>query len=389
MNVTDLFCKSRRILACLLVTFTGAYGQKNLAVLDKRIRVSVEQVNVDALGDIITRQTGLILSFNSQKIGARQQVRLRQSSYTTRQLLALIKQATGADYTIYQEHVIFHRVIKTPEPAAKKSQSAAAMPVKQAPLPVKQTPPVRTYPIQEITGVRADSVWINDLGPLLVERPAIAAMPPGSNRADSPVLQAPRRERKRWRLRLPAMISGNGIFSPFVQAGIATNETFYANLQVKAGLGIIYGIGSWSSNFSVSGFRYGLGASIPLRNDWRLQLEATTGKLSKEVMTRLAYDTTSLHRVATRTRLHQAGLFVQKSIGQHLVLHGGPVFNHLKNTHYFDGEQEPRGNIGLYPPEDVNAYYTIKPHYTIGSSEMRAADAKIWIGLQLGINYRF
>jgi hypothetical protein len=381
MNVTELFRKAPLWLLCLMMTFTGLYGQTAPAILNKQMRVPVKKVNIDALGDIITQQTGLILSFNSQKIGARQQVRLQQPSYTIRQLLTMIKVATGADYTIYQEHVIFHRfnVHNTPKKEIKPSIPVAAAPKKtviKKPLPdsvhaKKTTAAVRLLPVRV---ARANAAVMPSLQGTrtLILKPSPAPAP----------LQSAIRSMQRER-------TDRRFFKLFAQGGITTDEIYYANAEVKAGLGLIYGIGIWGSNFSISGFRYGLGSSIALRNKWRLELEATTGSLSKASSITIPPDTFRL-TLEVRSRLNRAALLVQKEIGPHIAVHAGPVFNHLKSTYYRNGTARPLTEIFPNMPDAGQTYYTIKPPYTLSNSAPdRTDNIKTWIGLQAGVSYRF
>jgi hypothetical protein len=181
-----------------------------------------------------------------------------------------------------------------------------------------------------------------------------------------------------------------GLFKPFVLAGFGADEIFYANLQAKAGLTLIYGIADWSSNFSISGFRYGAGSSYPLRNGWLIQLEATTGRLSKETLIRRNDTAIAMIPLDVSSRLQRISLFAQKNIAQHLSVYGGPVFNHLKTIYQLTNTQVSLATVTLTTFAAEKDYTTVKPPYTLSSSApTELENIKTWIGLQIGINYRF
>lgn len=445
MNVIELFRKACLITVCTTI-FAGVNAQTVSPLLDKQVRVPAKEVNIITLGELITAQTGFILSFNAQKIIAQKRLRLQHSSYSIRQLLSMIKEATSAEYTIYQEHVIFHRVTNNtatvttlatshtarhdtkPLYAAGVNQSHANASVRQVKLPVaklsgnivhhrtssqpEQTqtktrlqPGVQTDHTDKKTGTTTNMMsgtitgrsLNNIMGnnsptynrPYLLSylTPATIAVPvvKPATPVFLPVTPAVQPHKRRYEHEKP------GLLKSFVLAGFGADEIFYANLQAKAGLTLIYGIADWSSNFSVSGFRYGLGSSYPLRNDWLIQLEATTGNLSKETSVRGSGDT-STRRIPldVRSRLQRISLFAQKSIAQHLSVYAGPVFNHLKSNYHLNSRQVSPATITQTTLATEKDYSTVKPPYTLGNSApAEPENIKTWIGLQIGINYRF
>ncbi len=434
MNVTKLLFKAHLLLVCLLL-LTRIYGQTAAPPLNKPVHVPVQRVDIDALGDIITQQTGFILSFNAQKIGARQQVQLRKSVYTVQQLLALIKTVTDADYSIYKEHVIFHRrvvnshkkqdtiekgeikqvaaaVVKAPVtmPSAVHTPTIPGRPPKagkttariahvQGPdkptaaaaenntdIPNVSGPKTTGSPGPPAAGITTKKpiqrtpllATIKGVTPNIVTIPPVK---PGIFIPIHPILASPRRGREK-----------PGLFHVFGQAVLAADETFYVNAQAKAGITLLYGIAGWSSNFSVSGFWYGLGSSFPLRRDWRIQLEATTGKLSKATTITEFIDTIPIHRHAVRieNQLHRLGLFVQKGLHARLAVHAGLVFNYLKITYYLNETPTTPGNFPPGSGDITQTFYLLKPAYTFNSAAFdKPENIRTWIGLQAGLSYRF
>ncbi|MCF6402480.1 porin family protein [Chitinophaga filiformis] len=461
MNVIELFRKACLTAICVLL-LTGARAQTTTPSLDKKVRVPLKEVNITTLGDMITAQTGFILSFNAQKIIAWKQLQLRQSSYSIQQLLTMIKEATGSEYVIYQDHVIFRQINNkraasqtaaftqtTKQIAARKptgiSRQAVSIAGKEISMPAsKQTDHIatrkntaryhtgartasqmgpnkgsetgasshsasnknnnnrrniltdRTSKAKDIkTAIKPDRAVttpatdmavhlipnsLSCIAPLQITIPAIKPVSP----ALIPLSPPAGREKKRYIYEKP------GLFKPFVQAGFAADDALYANLQAKAGITLVYGIVSWSTNFSVSGFRYGAGISYPLNNGWLIELEATTGKLFKETPIHIDDDTTNTRPpLFVNSRLQRVCLFAQKSIAPHLSVYAGPVFNHLKSTYQLSTwslSVATLQEISLTPEKD---YMTIRPPYTLHRSPAEEIeDIRVWIGFQIGISYR-
>ncbi|SHN43271.1 porin family protein [Chitinophaga sp. CF418] len=498
-------------MICVLLS-TGVKAQTNPPSLDKQVRVPLKEVNITTLGDMITAQTGFILSFNAQTIIAQKQLLLRHPSYSIHQLLTIIKEATSSEYTIIQDHVIFRRVknkgvvtrtattshttkqeigqrlagINRPPVATAGKQIHITVTPKAGhiayhhnttPLPhmgrtagqtknrtglkaavpsgrssnknnnihqniitnketgiktdntssAPTTAPTTDITVQLIpdttravtktgivmelipdnmsaannTGITADATTgttsaapinviagnskaagnsLAYIGPLRITIPTIKPAAPALLQVTPPA----KRQKERYVYEKP------GLFKPFVQAGFAADEALYANLQAKAGITLAYGIVSWSTNFSVSGFRYGAGISYPLNNGWLIELEATTGKLFKETPVRMNDDTTTTKPpLYANSRLQRISLFAQKSIGPHLSVYAGPVFNHLKSTYQLRTWPLNLASLRVIVSTPEEDYVTISPLYTLHRSPAEETeDIMTWIGFQIGISYR-
>ena len=408
-------------MVCILA-FTGMEAQTVPPSLDKRVRVPLKQVNIISLGDMITAQTGFILSFNAQKIIAQKQLLLRQPSYSMHQLLTMIREATGSEYTIYQEHVIFHRtnnkdvitqVTASNQPRKQVTEKRLIATIRQPKttramhktgILANLTPATTTMasntdiakkavsdsstltPLNIITGSsktisNSPSYSLTAAAPVKLSIPTIKPTTPALQRVTSPA----KRQRE------PYIYEKPGLFKPFVQPGFAADEALYANFQAKAGMTLAYGIVSWSTNFSVSGFRYGAGISYPVNNRWLIELEATTGKLFKETPIHTVSDTGATRPIVyVNSQLQRISLFVQRRIAAHLSVHAGPVFNRLKSTYQLTTWPLSLATLRLIATTPEKDYVTIKPPYTLHRSppeEME--DISTWIGFQVGISYRF
>ncbi|SDG38193.1 hypothetical protein [Chitinophaga filiformis] len=405
-------------MVCILL-FTGVKAQTVPPSLDKRVRVPMKEVSITTLGDMITTQTGFILSFNAQKVIAQKQLQLRQPSYSMHQLLTMIREATGSDYTIYQDHVIFRRSnnknvatrtatssqpikhVTEQRPTGAKWQPIGAG--KQMHIPVTNAPPGTITATPE-AGITTDflpnataATLINtiagsnktisnspsyslSIAPVRLTIPTIKPAAPMSLRPTSPAK----------RQKQPYIYEKPGLFKPFAQSGFAADEALYANVQAKAGVTLVYGIVSWGTNFSVSGFRYGAGISYPLNNRWLIELEATTGKLFKETTIHTVSDTGATRPVVyVNSQLQRVSLLVQRRISPHLSVHAGPVFNRLKSTYQLTTWPLSLATLRAVATTPEKDYITINPPYTLHRSPPEeTADISTWIGFQIGISYR-
>lgn len=182
----------------------------------------------------------------------------------------------------------------------------------------------------------------------------------------------------------PASMKGNGSNErrPFVfllNAGVSADEMNYVNPTLQLGFPFLYGIGSWSSNFSNSSLRWGAGTSIRLSDDWRLHLQGTTGQLKQ------SWDTMTL--VATMKVQHlKLALIAERKLGHHFSLQGGLSFNRMLTRYYdFNGQFQALDKPGM---EAMKNYFILpQPPYTLSDNYGSNGNVKTWIGFQLGIFY--
>jgi len=165
-----------------------------------------------------------------------------------------------------------------------------------------------------------------------------------------------------------------------LMAGISANELLYANPTLKVGIPLFYAIGSWSSNFKRSEFRWGAGTSFDFNRIWKLRIEATTGVLKG------SYDSIGLHRSA-RERLYRVAILGEKQLSGRLKFEAGIGLNDMM-TQYF-----ATGSLTATSPSEMKYTFDkldlFKPPYTI-SDRYRSASGKnnkFWIGVQVGLFY--
>lgn len=189
-------------------------------------------------------------------------------------------------------------------------------------------------------------------------------------------------------IQLPSLQSSDGqkstgqrsLFSPEIKAGITADETFYLNPTIYGGWRFLYGIASWSTNFNVSGFRYGGGVAVGISADWRVHLAVTTGKLEK------SYDTSGFI-LQGKTTLTRFALTGEKKLHEKWRFQIGVTYCMLRTTYYQNGVPAPpfiddnKVKNWLNP---INPVYTITNSYT----NDKTIHKQSWLGLQVGIFYQ-
>ncbi|WP_211327200.1 hypothetical protein [Chitinophaga flava] len=167
---------------------------------------------------------------------------------------------------------------------------------------------------------------------------------------------------------------------PFINAGFTVDEAFYANPGLQAGMPFLYVTASWSSNFTNSGFRYGLGTSIRLAEDWRLHLQGTA--MSKMTF---PYDSSGWPR-SIQMQLLKLSLNVERRLGDHFRLQAGVSFNRLQTEYFSQNRALPLNNKEEIALRNVKYF---KPPYTISNSysEGESKNNRAWIGFQIGLYY--
>src|SRR6185369_7166562 len=138
---------------------------------------------------------------------------------------------------------------------------------------------------------------------------------------------------------------------------------------------------------------YGIGTSLKMQNDWRINLFATTGSTSK------SYDSLSFslvdsmiisnHRIIKASGdLLRFGLTIEKKINTRIVLQAGLLYNSLTTKYTTNGAPI---SIGSFGPNADKTIYAIAPAYSLSNSYKPTSDSnvKTWLGVQFSIFYVF
>lgn len=377
-------------LICLLLICTVSSAQ-NLN-LQQQVRLSKHDWPLDALLQQVTRQTGVHFSINTRKFPSSRKLYVKTLTQPVKALLAEIRKSTGIVYTQVGTHIIMQdqpplrsssprspnasatrdkkNSAKLPSatvhaqggatPAAlnnkfKETNLQPAVMVRQVDQTIIVNGPASIFPISSIGKAQVKKMFSSN------RRGAIPAVTSGANQGSS----LSKNEIEKY----------TGWFS---KAGASTDDVLYLHNSIMAGHTYAYAILGYSTNFKHSGFRYGIGGSLPIHKRWDLHLQLSTGKLD------FKYDSGTVVKKEINTNWHQAAIKMEWKISKQIRLQFGPVYNLLKSKTNFNNFSDP---FSLTPFElsmlgnHIHTIYTIRDE--IGP---RAATlTKSWIGLQAGI----
>ncbi|THU33584.1 hypothetical protein FAM09_25920 [Niastella caeni] len=397
---------------CLITIGQAGNAQQGAINLQKKVVVPANNIKLDSLLRLIKKQTGAKFSINTRKFPASKYIRLKKNTPTIAGLLQEIKQNTGVYYAVLGDHII---LLDNPPPAKRKENNAHSPHVshiskKPSSLPKRSvtnkkvvTPDKNTKQsvIKLPDTANGKPVLVNNPAPVVDTIPVITTIDPVSSQplaidtlkpvidttANQNTVKNPRQIRKRSTTNNNQPTTTNKSKKEkqpftrdlFAKPGITVDDLFYFNPTIQLGLPYLYGIASWSSNFNVSMFRYGVGGSVPLSDQWKLHLQLTTGKL-------LAKWDTAGERYEFKTRLHRAALIGEVKLNSRFSIQFGPVLNIMKLTFYRNGEMKAPGFTAAFVDQRfdlLKPIYTIKDTYSVNAAQ----STKSWIGFQAGIFY--
>lgn len=374
------------IMMFLAISIT-LQAQEKHALLQKKVPVTNTSLSLDALSALISKQAGIYLSFNANKVTAEKKIVLQKRVYTVEELLELIKSNTGSSYRMYQDHVIFQAdrkaadmVISTIKTNTSKKAEIRSTVTKGIPINNKEDKKAvqsSSY-LTKITIENTNPSSLKQLNIEPVKVPQLLKKPPLP-----PLLQKPGFTAQR-----PAYSPNIPKASWYAEGGIALDEIFYLQPTLTAGHPFLHAIFGWSSNFQVSGSRYGLGTSLPLKNNWRIGLQVTTGKLARDFNFRGVRDT--VQKLTVKSDLHRLSLLAEKHLNRKIIIKAGLVFNILNSSYFRNGSPITIATSDYEGTNGDEAFYTVRPLYTLSNSfkTTESSNIKTWIGFQASIFYR-
>ncbi|HEY8960265.1 hypothetical protein, partial [Chitinophaga sp.] len=225
--------------------------------ISRLLHLPLHEMRLDSLSAYISRETGVVFSFNAAKIDPAQKLSMPRMPVTVSELLTHLRNRYQLSFTVTGNYVILRNesprqlllprqqpgsaATKAPRTVANKLQPHYAPRNKKAAVVIDST----QLPVQRI---RLHEIY--QLAP------------------SAPVLLTATRIQPIATLSLPVTGSVAKIGLPkgssrfFMATGIAADDAFYFSPGINAGFPWLYATGRWNTNFHVSGFSYGLGTSI-------------------------------------------------------------------------------------------------------------------------------
>lgn len=392
------------------------FGQERTdLLLNKKITITKNRVRLDSLFKIVNQQTGLIFSYNARKVKHDFVLNLLPKSYSLNEILLKIKETTGLDYSLAENHII----LKSPKSIVAQTNSSSKENNPKSEIKNEEPKKINTIPYEskkEKTDSlieESDSIKIisheksienlTEIGTDSLKNIPSTKMEQEKPKQDSIPKSIQDKETKNEKL---AIINKNPKPNkikkfPFQsKVGLSADETLYFGPTVQLGIPQFFATASYKTNFSLSLFSYGLGTSFRINENLRMIIFINTGTVNKNYQfktfeSKIEIDslnvvdtvtTTIINAVVAKSRLSRVGIMLEKNITSKISIQAGIQFNSLNTNYVVNGTSSSIGFLGNDADKKV---HTFLPPYLISNSYKSTSDSNVknWIGIQLNVLY--
>lgn len=352
-------------------------------------------IRMDSLGRRIDKQSGFILSYNASVIDPGKILAVPKLHIKLVDLLAYLEKR----YYLRSEILGNHIIIRTEQTRKKsvlpsKKRERAAMPdARYVPRSLEININRETRQSKKI--IIADNRAISPITQInSIPKASYQEIKTGAENDRALVRASPKwqlkiaraaRQKQKRDLNLGIAVQKKKENNPkkgFAAAvGLVSDEVFYIQPTLEAGMPWLFSLLSWRTSFNTSGMVYGIGTQFRFADHWAIALTAKTGPLLKKFEW---MDTDStIGKIRIKGNMSQVSVLATKGIGR-LTVRFGPTVNFLKSSYSFSGDNQPTRN------QLDSVYHLIRPLYTIGNaySHEDKENRKMWIGLQVGLFYQ-
>ena len=363
------------------------------------------------LSATIAAQSGLSVSFNAQKLNPHKSIRIRTSRATVARVMQLLQRSIGVKHTIVQGNIILLPPTKNAWYIIRR-RSVANHRVNSAPSPIKVIPR-QSFNIQSENQIKTvltgDTLRIEPGGadsnivvPASGGGGGSSAGGSGGKWIDP--YQSLNNDNGLRRYdgvveRSKGFINEHGFGN--VSAGIT--ESFYGNPTISMGFDFLHVSIGYYFHPDFSHFRYGVGGNMRINERWQMNLAVSGGARFDRAINVPYKDTlpwidTSQPRVIVDrnqaikllSKLIRISVAMSYHFSPRLNVAAGIHLNLLNTQYYLDDNQILPASLRGIPNEPGDDFRTLKiPYYLSDNFNVqRAEDRKIWLGLNLSINYR-
>jgi hypothetical protein len=413
---------TRQCLLCFILILLSSLrisAQQGNPMFYKEIQLEHKKnYTLQSLTREIQRQTGISFSYNAARIDPHTKIRV-SDKLTVEQVLSSIRRKTGIGYKVISNaHIIYT------EPLNKKRSKVKG---KKRELHKQDTrQPADYYDNIALRPIGRDSVIGQQI--IIVGDSSVAgyyfsgsggsgASYAGDAQIKYPVLfdETDDEEIDEYQDE-PGYYTSKGSVkgesealnylkrSAFVAAGISADEVYYFDPTFRAGFDFLYGTVSYNTG-TYPHWRYGIGSSARLNDNWRLHLNINTGQNIAERYSIQNFDTIPPSQPDTtedpiiietntpllvRSKLTRFTLSAEWNMGRGFMLSAGVTLNHLKTNYSSNGNPVTLSNLLPIGYDADQKYQTIDPPYLLGNtySGNQSSNVKVWLGLQLMLIYR-
>jgi|GEM_PF-2582730 len=422
-------CNRKLITFAVALSFySSVFGQdKNQKRTDQFVILSKGTVRLDSLLKKVTQQTGFIFSYNTRKLNHNLSLNLTQANYSLDEILLKVKEKTGLDYSIAENHIILKTgkprslqlaPLRTPSQGGKEQKKVTEVPLK------KSEPKVKTDSAKAIQNTKKlesstksfpkkDSIQKKNGEPTIAKKAPLktdslenkvtsnqSGLPQKKiitketikNEKDSlkrNPISAQDANKDLNKPQKPKKVGGNQPF--LVRAGISADETLYLGPTIQLGIPILFATVSYKTDFNLNLINYGIGTSFKLGNNMSVSLFANMGDVLMRYDTVRYFVVDSIrtpysYSVHAKSTLSRFGVVLEKKLNSRISIQAGIQYNSLATKYIVNGY--PKG-IGYLGPEADKKIHTIVPPYLLTNSYSPTSDSNVksWIGIQLNLLY--
>jgi hypothetical protein len=412
------------LMLCLVASITTSAQHQN-PMFYTEIQLRHKPYTLQSITEEIQRQTGISFSFNADKISPNTKIKLKGDKLTVAIILGTLQKRTGIGYkVISQNHIIYtesarqQKGVTKPKKlkyyAKKSSGNTTGKSVTERP-----TTPIKSYNsnIKTLTDTEEGNniVFVGDSSIVSAYYFGAGYGGGGKNETETEEEEASAFPDNEWDDMPNRNAARNNVLkredvlnffkeNTLFAAGIAVDETYYCNPSLRIGFDFLYGTVSYNLG-SPNTWRFGLGTSVKLNDNWQLHFNISSGKPISNNYDIVKFDTmpgidtfpvqppviTEAHTpLAVSSKLTRYGISTSYNLGKGFLLEGGVVLNHLKTNYYSNSNPVSLSDILPFGMDADSKYYGIKPPYVIGNSftANKSSNTKIWIGFQITLLYR-
>ena len=396
--------RNNALAFCLALFFSyTAFGQVANVDLNRKIVIKPGTLSLDSVFHIVARQTGVVFSYDANRLNIHQRVQVIGDVVTFKKILAILTEANGLCIKQLENHIIVapcgkNNVMFPRREVPKTKRSTVPndtgnhqhIPVNSISLPedsVAQVAARRVTSAIERPGDSLsrsrDTVRIRQEIVKIPVTPETTTAPPDSVVAmintkppvvDEQMTQTQTQATEKTNRHSPDV---------FVKIGVPLDESRYSGVVIQAGVPVFYATFGANTNFKVSYIQYGLGTGFQLASDVRFLLTVSRGSIERS-----GHYTDSIknqYPVRVKSNLTRASVAVEIFLSKKIGIQVGPVFNYLTTRYYIDNKAT---NLAAFERGD-EIFSTIWPPYLIMNTYSSAKDSnvKTWIGLQVSVLY--
>lgn len=414
------------LLGCFL-NGTTVQAQTN-PTLYQEIQLDKKSYHFDELTHTIQQQTGLTFSYNAATIASSKKIKVHGQRVTLIKLLERIQKESGISYRMVNgNHIIYFPNHRKSHYSIHRERRKSKAKKLASPEEISKTHALSdqgdTTVMPNDTGTTEEVYVIGDsltaatyyfggggsgggMGTINMvmrfpgssstwENPYASLNPPGEEHA------------KLWNPRNSPDISGFLKNNLLIRVGVSVDEIYYFNPTLQFGFRFLYATLSYNTG-RFSQWRYGLGADLPINDQWSIQAGFNTGKDYSSAYTFPKFDTVlpppdSLNPfptpiitqtnipISVQSKLIRFSVAATRLINKNMTVSAGFTINQLKSFYYSQGKPIDLNATNLPLDEALNQFTTLRPPYLLSNSysASSASGVKVWIGFQLSFFYRF